>query len=53
MLSLYVPEKSTSRHALLSIARTMKIVGRDGKELTQPFGSEQSQGKWRRTTEKR
>ncbi|KAI0212656.1 hypothetical protein LSAT2_002397 [Lamellibrachia satsuma] len=52
VLSLYLPEKNTSRHALLSIARTMKIVGRDGKELSQPFGSAESQGKWMRTTDK-
>ena len=52
MLRLYVPEKSTSRDIVQSLASSAKIVDRGGKELPKRFGK-QARTKWCWKTEKR
>ncbi|XP_056013431.1 bridge-like lipid transfer protein family member 1 isoform X4 [Ostrea edulis] len=45
---LYLPENNTSRHVLMALSKTMKLMDRNGQILQDPFGSEKKQ--WRRMT---
>ena len=51
-LRLCVPEKSTSRNILVSLARSAKIVDRGGKEQPETFGKT-SHTNWGTKTMKR